>query len=322
MAVALTALAVVIEIIAGYPDWLLRSIGHPVIWMGRFISTLERRWNDGSAGPGRRQILGAITVLLLVAIVGVAALVIERALLILPFGMVGAGMLGSTLIAQRSLYQHVARVADALENEGITSAREAVSHLVGRDTEPLDETGVARAAIESLAENFSDGVVAPVFWMVIAGLPGAATYKAISTADSMIGHPSPRYQAFGWAAARFDDLVNLPASRVTALLIIAAAAITRGASAPAAWRTMRRDARHHRSPNAGYPEAAMAGALGLSLAGPRAYGGVVIDDATMGNGRRAAKTTDIRAALALYRCADVILAGCIVFTAAALIAIC
>jgi len=322
MAVALTALAVVIEIITGYPDWLLRSIGHPVIWMGRFISTLERRWNDGSAGPGRRQILGAITVLLLVAIVGVAALVIERALLILPFGMVGAGMLGSTLIAQRSLYQHVARVADALENEGITSAREAVSHLVGRDTEPLDETGVARAAIESLAENFSDGVVAPVFWMVIAGLPGAATYKAISTADSMIGHPSPRYQAFGWAAARFDDLVNLPASRVTALLIIAAAAITRGASAPAAWRTMRRDARHHRSPNAGYPEAAMAGALGLSLAGPRAYGGVVIDDAIMGNGRRAAKTTDIRAALALYRCADVILAGCIVFTAAALIAIC
>ena len=322
MAVALTALAVVIEIIVGYPDWLLRSIGHPVIWMGRFISTLERRWNEGSAGPGRRQILGAITVLLLVAIVGVAALVIERALLILPFGMIGVGILASTLIAQRSLYQHVARVADALENEGITSAREAVSHLVGRDTEPLDETGVARAAIESLAENFSDGVVAPVFWMVIAGLPGAATYKAISTADSMIGHPSPRYQAFGWAAARLDDLVNLPASRVAALLIIAAAAVTRGASAPAAWCTMRRDARHHRSPNAGYPEAAMAGALGLSLAGPRAYGGVVIDDAIMGNGRRAAKTTDIRAALALYRCADVILAGCIVFTAAALIAIC
>jgi len=321
MAVALTALAVVIEIIAGYPDWLLRSIGHPVIWMGRFISTLERRWNDGSAGPGRRQILGAITVLLLVAIVGVAALVIERALLILPFGMVGAGMLGSTLIAQRSLYQHVARVADALENEGITSAREAVSHLVGRDTEPLDETGVARAAIESLAENFSDGVVAPVFWMVIAGLPGAATYKAISTADSMIGHPSPRYQAFGWAAARLDDLVNLPASRVAALLIIAAAAVTRGASAPAAWCTMRRDARHHRSPNAGYPEAAMAGALGLSLAGPRAYRGVVIDDAFMGNGRRAAKTMDIRAALALYRCADAILVGCVAFTAAALIAI-
>jgi adenosylcobinamide-phosphate synthase len=321
MAVVLTALAVLIEIIAGYPDWLLRSIGHPVIWMGRLIATLERRWNHESAGPGLRQILGVITVLLLVAIAATAALIIERGLLILPFGMIGAGILGSTLIAQRSLYQHVARVADALENEGIRSAQEAVSHLVGRDTQSLDEAGVARAAIESLAENFSDGVVAPVFWMIIAGLPGAATYKAISTADSMIGHHSSRYQAFGWAAARLDDLVNLPASRLAAILIIAAAAVTQGASAPAAWRAVRRDARHHRSPNAGYPEAAMAGALHLSLAGPRAYGGVVIDDAFMGDGRRAVKTTDIRAALALYRCADAILVGCVVFTAAVLIAI-
>src|SRR5262249_7571764 len=174
---------------------------------------------------------------------------------------------------------------------------------------------------ESLAEIFREGVGALVFWMIIAGLPGAATYKAISTADSMIGHHSPRYQAFGWAAARLDDLVNLPASRLAALLIIAAGAVTQGASAPAAWRAMHRDARHHRSPNAGYPEAAMAGALGLSLAGPRAYGGFVINDAFMGDGRRAAKTTDIRAALALYRCADAILVGCIVFTAAVLIAI-
>src|SRR5215813_8381652 len=308
MAVVLTALAVLIEITAGYPHWLLRSIGHPAIWMGRLIATFERRWNNGSAGPGLRQIFGVITVLLLVAIVATAALIIERGLLILPFGMIGAGILASTLIAQRSLYQHVERVADALENEGARSAQEAVSHLVGRDTQSLDEAGVARAAIESLAENFSDGVVAPVFWMIIA-------------ADSMIGHHSPRYQAFGWAAARLDDLVNLPASRLAALLIIAAAAVTQGASAPAAWRAMRRDARHHRSPNAGYPEAAMAGALGLSLAGPRAYGGIVINDAFMGDGRRAAKTTDIRAALALYRCADAILVGCIVFTAAVLIAI-
>ena len=131
----------------------------------------------------------------------------------------------------------------------------------------LDEAGVARAAIESLAENFSDGVVAPVFWMIIAGLPGAAVYKAINTADSMIGHRTPRYQAFGWAAARLDDVVNLPASRLSALLIIAAAATTKGASASAAWRAVRRDARHHRSPNAGYPEAAMAGALGLGARG-------------------------------------------------------
>ena len=162
---------------------------------------------------------------------------------------------------------------------------QAVSHIVGRDTAALDEAGVARAAIESLAENFSDGVVAPVFWMLIAGLPGAAVYKAINTADSMIGHRTPRYQAFGWSAARLDDLVNLPASRLSALLIVAAAAVTKSASAAAAWQAVRRDARRHRSPNAGYPEAAMAGALGLALAGPRDYGGVRVDDAL--DGRRA-----------------------------------
>ena len=168
----------------------------------------------------------------------------------------------------------------------------------------LDEAGVARAAIESLAENFSDGVVAPAFWMIIAGLPGAAIYKAVNTADSMIGHRTPRYQAFGWAAARLDDLINLPASRLSALLITAAAAVTKGASASAAWRAVRRDARRHRSPNAGYPEAAIAGALGLALAGPRSYDGVRVDDAVMGDGRREAKVADIRAALELYRRAD------------------
>src|SRR6266487_1603069 len=312
MAVALTLLAVLIEVIAGYPDWLLRSIGHPVTWMGHLIAALERRCNGESVNPAWRRILGALTVVLLIGIVGVAALIIERGLLLLPFGLVGAAILASTLIAQRSLHQHVARLADALENDDLRGARDAVSRIVGRDTKTLDEAGVARAAIESLAENFSDGVVAPVFWMIIAGLPGAATYKAISTADSMIGHHSPRYEAFGWAAARLDDLVNLPASRIAALLIIAAAAVTQGAPPPAAWRAVRRDARHHRSPNAGYPEAAMAGALSLSLAGPRAYGGVVIDDAFMGNGRRAAKTTDIRAALALYRRADAILVGFVI----------
>ncbi len=137
--------------------------------------------------------------------------------------------------------------------------------------------------------------------MVIAGLPGAALYKAINTADSMIGHRTPRHAAFGWAAARLDDLVNLPASRLSALLLIAAAALSKEASAGAAWRAVRRDAPRHRSPNAGYPEAAMAGALGLALAGPRVYGGVPVDDAMMGDGRREADAADIRRALALYR---------------------
>jgi adenosylcobinamide-phosphate synthase len=320
MAVALTFLAVLIEGIAGYPDWLLRSIGHPVSWMGHLIAALERRCNREGVRPALRRILGALTVVLLIAIVGVSALIIERGLLLLPFGLVGAAILASTLIAQRSLHQHVAHVADALENDDLRGGRDAVSRIVGRDTETLDEAGVARAAIESLAENFSDGVVAPVVWMIIGGLPGAAIYKAINTADSMIGHQTPRYQAFGWSAARLDDLLNLPASRLTALLIIAAAAATKGTSALAAWAAVWRDARHHRSPNAGYPEAAMAGALDLALAGPRTYDGILVDDAFMGNGRRVAKATDIRAALGLYRRADAILIALVALLAAALIA--
>jgi adenosylcobinamide-phosphate synthase len=320
MAVALTLLALLVEVMVGYPDRLTRLIGHPVIWMGRLIAALECRLNRETAEPALRRMLGTVAVLLLVTIVAVGAFIIERGLLILPFGLIGVGVLASTLIAQRSLYQHVARVADALDKAGIEGGREAVSHIVSRDTKPLDEAGVARAAIESLAENFSDGVVAPVLWMIIAGLPGAAVYKAISTADSMIGHHTPRYQAFGWAAARLDDLINLPAARLSALLIIAAATVTKGSSASAAWRAVRRDARQHRSPNAGYPEAAIAGALGLALAGPRIYGGVYVEDAFMGNGRRAAKTTDIRAGLGLYRCADAILIGLVALLAAALIA--
>jgi len=263
---------------------------------------------------------GVLALVVLLGVVAMATLAIQSALLILPLGLIGAAILASTLIAQRSLHQHVARVADALERDGLRGGREAVSQLVGRDTETLDEAGIARAAIESLAENFSDGVVAPVFWMIIAGLPGAAIYKAVNTADSMIGHQSRRYQAFGWAAARLDDLLNLPASRLSALLITAAAAVTKGHSAPAAWRAVCRDAPRHVSLNAGYSEAAMAGALGLALGGPRAYGGVRVEGAFMGDGRHAAQTADIRAALGLYRCANAILIA-IIASLAALIAI-
>jgi adenosylcobinamide-phosphate synthase len=190
---------------------------------------------------------------------------------------------------------------------------------VGRDTGALDAAGVARAAIESLAENFSDAVVAPAFWMLIAGLPGAAIYKAINTADSMIGHRTERHAVFGWAAARLDDLVNLPPARLAALLIVAAA-MTEGTSAAGAWRAARRDAHRHRSPNAGYPEAAMAGALGLRLAGPRSYAGVTVEDAFMGEGRREADAADIRAALRLYRRADGLLIALVAAVAVALIA--
>ena len=308
-----------IELCAGYPQALWRAIGHPVTWIGRLITALDRLLNRNTADAHRRRYAGILAILLLVAIVGSITFVVERELLRLPFGLIAVAVIASTLIAQRSLHRHVADVATALEQGGVIAGRAAVAKIVGRDTDALDAAGVARAAIESLAENFSDAVVAPVFWMAIAGLPGAALYKAINTADSMVGHRTPRHEAFGWAAARLDDLVNLPASRLSALLLVAAAALNK--TAVAAWRAVLRDAPRHRSPNAGYPEAAMAGALGLSLAGPRVYGGVTIDDATMGDGRRDATATDIRRALTLYRYADAILIALVAAIAGILIAL-
>jgi adenosylcobinamide-phosphate synthase len=307
MFAALALLAMLIELVVGYPQRLVRAIGHPVTWMGAIIRVLDSTLNKDAAAPNRRRGAGVIAVLILLGIVGPIAFLIERVLLRLPYGIFAEAILASTLLAQNSLHRHVAAVAMTLETGDLIAARKAVSHIVGRDTDALDEAGVARAAIESLAENFSDAVVAPVLWMAIGGLPGAALYKAINTADSIIGHRTPRYEAFGWAAARLDDLVNLPASRLSALLLIAAAALKQGASAHKASRAVWRDASLHRSPNAGYPEAAMAGALGLSLAGPRIYGGVRVEDALMGDGRREANAADIRNALALYRYADAIL---------------
>jgi adenosylcobinamide-phosphate synthase len=311
----------VIELCAGYPQALLRAIGHPVSWIGHLIAALDRLFNRDTADAYWRRGAGIVAILLLVGIVGAIAFIVERELLRLPFGLIAVAVVASTLIAQRSLHQHVADVADALERDGLTAGRVAVAKIVGRDTDALDAAGVARAAVESLSENFSDAVVAPVFWMAIAGLPGAALYKAINTADSVIGHRTPRHEAFGWAAARLDDLVNLPASRLSALLLVAAAALNKNASPAAAWRAVVRDASRHRSPNAGYPEAAMAGALGLSLAGPRVYGGVKIDDATMGDGRRNATAADIRRALTLYRYADAILIALVALIAGILIAL-
>jgi len=307
MAVTLAFLALLIEAIVGYPDWLLRAIGHPVTWIGRLIAVLDCMLNRDDMRHAGRRTAGIIALLVVVGVAAGAALALERSLLVLPFGLAAAAIVASTLIAQRSLHDHVARVATALEQDGVAAGRKAVSRIVGRDTGALDEAGVARAAIESLAENFSDGVVAPLFWLAAAGLAGGAAYKAVNTADSMIGHRTPRHAAFGWAAARVDDLLNLPASRLAALLIVAAAAVSPGSSARDAWRALIRDAPRHRSPNAGYPEAAMAGALGLALAGPRVYGGVPLDDAIMGSGRRAATAADIRAALLVYRRADAML---------------
>jgi adenosylcobinamide-phosphate synthase len=311
----LTLLALLFEAAFGYPDWLAQRIGHPVAWIGRLIETLDLRLNRESDDPARRRAAGVLALFIIIAITGTAAFLIARGLLFLPFGLVLVAVLASTLLAQRSLYAHVERVATALEDNGLEAARSAVSHIVGRDTAALDEAGVARAAIESLAENFSDAVVAPSFWMLIAGLPGAAIYKAINTADSMIGHRTERHEDFGWAAARLDDLVNLPASRLAALLLIGGAYFTQGASPARAVDTVKRDASRHRSPNAGCPEAAMAGALGIAIAGPRTYEGVVVDDSWMGNGRSAVTAADIRAALSLYRRADRILIAIVALVA-------
>jgi len=303
--VELALAALVVEATIGYPAFVYRAIGHPVTWTGALLAGLETRFNWTASSDGRRLALGILTLVLLLATTAGVSLALGRVFASSVIGAVVLVLVSSSLIAQRSLHAHVRAVADALDREGLQAAREAVSHIVGRNPERLDEAGVARAAIESLAENFADGVVAPGFWLAIGGLPCGALYKAANTADSMIGHRTPRYAAFGWAAARFDDLVNLPASRLAALFLVAGALVN-GASPAGALRAVGRDASHHRSPNAGWPEAAMAGALGLRLAGPRVYGEEMVDDAFMGDGTGEATAADIRRALRLYRAACVV----------------
>ena len=306
---ALAFLALMIEALVGYPDRLARAIGHPVIWIGRLIDALDDALNRESVSDVGRRAAGGTGLVIVVAVAAGIALALEHGMVRLPFGLLLAAILACTLIAQRSLYDHVSRVVEALETKSLAAAREAVSHIVGRDPDALDEAGVARAAIESLAENFSDGVVAPALWLALAGLPGMVAYKAVNTADSMIGHVDRRHSAFGWAAARLDDLVNLPASRLAALLLVLAALFAPHAHASAAARAAWRDARRHRSPNAGWPEGAMAGALDLALAGPRRYPEGMVADPWVGDGTAQATTSDIVRALSLYKLACVLQGG-------------
>jgi len=306
LSLPLALAAAVVEGLVSYPASLYRAIRHPVTWMGRWLAGLEAIANRPGLSFAARRAMGAGALLIYLTSIALVAWLAMRALL--PwgaFGFAALAFLAASLPAQRSLGAHVGAVADGLA-ASLEDGRRAVAKIVGRNPDLLDEAGVARAAIESLAENFSDGVVAPILWTALGGLVGAALYKAINTADSMIGHKDERYAAFGWVAARLDDLVNLPASRLAALWLILAAALTPGASAREAARAVWRDASHHRSPNAGWPEAAMAGALGLKLAGPRVYGQTLVDDAFMGAGRREADAGDIRRALKLYRAACII----------------
>lgn len=297
-------LALVFDAVIGDPPALWNRLPHPVVLFGTLIGWGENRWNRPGAGEMSRRRWGTVLVILLLLISAVTGWLLHRVLSFVSYGWLLEAAVASIFLAQRSLHDHVAAVARAFEVDGLPGARRAVSMIVGRDPEQLDEGGVSRAAIETAAENFSDGVVAPAFWYLLAGLPGLLAYKALNTADSMIGHKNERYLMFGWASARLDDLANLIPARFSAMLIWAAAFVVPGANARSSVRATLRDARKHRSPNAGWPEAAMAGALGLRLAGPRVYGGKIVHDAWMGGAAGAnAGPEDIRRALVLFRLA-------------------
>ena len=292
--------ALAVEALVGEMRALFRIVPHPVRLMGGAIGWLEGKLNRERRGQMDRAMRGAFVV---VAVTG-AALGVGWGVALLSqthaWGAIPEFVLLVALLAQRGLYARVRAVGLALQNEGLAAARDKVSHIVGRDPARLDAHGVARAGIESAAENFCDAVVAPVFWYVLFGFPGLLVYKAVNTMDSMIGHPTPRYRAFGFAAARLDDVLNLIPARLAGLFLVVAALFVPSARPASALRIMLRDAGKHRSPNAGWPEAAMAGALGLALAGPRAYAEGTVDDPWIGDGTGRATAHDMRRALYLY----------------------
>lgn len=290
--------ALIVDAVAGDPPALYARLPHPVVVIGRLEAWLERRLLRRGDPPAWQRRKGLALVLAVVAACLAAGAAAQWLLLALPLGQLWLALAASTLLAQRGLVEHVGAVADGLRH-GLSEGREAVSRIVGRDPQRLDGAGVGRAAVESLAENLSDGVVAPAFWFLVGGLPGLLAYKAVNTLDSMVGHRNQRYGHFGWASARLDDLVNLLPARITAALILAARHRLDLGAIREGWRKVAADAPRHRSPNAGWPEAAMAHALGLRLAGPRVYGGRRVADAWMGDGRSEVGPEDIGHAIAL-----------------------
>ncbi|HKX07675.1 MAG TPA: adenosylcobinamide-phosphate synthase CbiB [Stellaceae bacterium] len=298
--------ALALDAVIGDPAAIFRRLPHPVALVGTLIEQLEQRLNRQDRSDHDRRLGGIATVVVVVGIAAGVGIVIDRLAVVTTWGGIVEVAVLTVLLAQRSLYDHVSAVAKALDQKGLAGGREAIRHIVGRDPQSLDEDGIGRAAIESLAENFSDGVVAPVLWFLVLGLPGMCAYKAVNTLDSMIGHRSDRYRAFGWAAARLDDVANLVPGRLAGLLIAAAASVMPHASGRDALMIMIRDARKHRSVNAGWPEGAMAGALDLALAGPRQYGGERVEDAWIGEGSEDAGASEIRRALGVFVMACVI----------------
>ncbi len=318
LALALAALA--LDWLIGDPPWLWQRLRHPVVLVGALIAWLERRLNRLDDDERARVRRGAVTMLIVVGAAALAGWLVARLAVAVPFGWLAELALVAVLIAQRDLFDHVRAVGAALEAGGLEAGRAAVGRVVGRDPESLDRHGVVRAAIESLAENFSDGVIAPLAWYLVLGPVGICAYKAVNTLDSMIGHRSERFRAFGMAAARLDDAVNwIPARLAAAILAFAAAFVPRGkplAALATAWR----DAAKHRSPNAGWPEAALAGALDLALAGPRRYHGVLVADPWIGAGRSRAEPADLRRALAVFALACALTAALLLLALSILVA--
>jgi adenosylcobinamide-phosphate synthase len=305
-------MALAVDAVLGEMPWLFRWLPHPVVVMGRAIGRLDKRLNKPSLPESDRRMRGVVLVALMVAgalLVAGAIAFVARAV---PHLWLLEVFVAAALIAQRGLFEHVDDVARALEHKGLEAGRYAVSRIVGRDPQSLDEHGVARAAIESLAENFSDAVVAPVFWYLLLGLPGLVLYKVVNTLDSMVGYRNDKYRAFGWASARLDDAMNIVPARLAGFILAFAALFAAKGKPVGAVRTMFADARHHKSPNSGWPEAAMAGALDLSLGGPRKYPGLVVDEKWIGQGRARAGVADIDRALHLFSAACLINAGMVV----------
>ncbi len=304
--VGLTLLtALVLDALIGDP-W---GRAHPVALLGRLIGALDRRLNRPRRTPSARRARGPVVALAVVAVAALIGWLVHRVAATNPYGWLLEAAFVAVLLAGRSLFQHVRRVARALEREGLEAGRGAVGHIVGREVAGLDRHGIARAAIESAAENFADGVIAPAFWYLLLGPAGIAAYKALNTLDSMIGYRSEAYRDFGRAAARLDDLANWVPARLAAAVLCLAALFVPSASPAGACLTALRDARRHASPNAGWPEAAMAGALGLALNGPRSYGGVLGDQPWIGTGRARAEVRDIDRALFMLVVGGVLTAG-------------
>ncbi len=313
----LLIIAMGIEAYIGEARFIFSRVKHPVAILGTMIGFFDDKLNRPKRSQVDRAVRGTFVVIFMVSFAVAVGIGVMWLTLHFTWGWVLECALLVTLLAGRGLYDAVARVAKGLEIGGLEGGREAVRHIVGRDPKSLDAPGIARAAVESLAENFSDAVAAPVFWYVLLGFPGILVYKTVNTMDSMIGHKTPLHQAFGFTAARLDDALNAIPARLSALIFAAAALFVPTANPSAAIKTAMRDAKKHRSFNAGWPEAAMAGALGIALAGPRTYGGERVDDHWMGDGRARLSHKDIQRALYLYGVACLITGGIVGAIAAA-----